>query len=213
MTRILIFVAVLFGMASSALASDLSGHVVLNSSKSYSWNGVWVGAGGGATFVNSIISVPVVDGVAVIDGLGANGWDGALMGGYDLQLGNAVFGIMIEGRMGNAKIEASYDTVAASVDVDYRFMGAVRIGIADGQVLFYGLGGWERMHVAGDGLLSGYSADFDGWTAGLGFEMQRGSGLTFGVEARYTSFWDETIESVSIEPEALTVTARVGYHF
>lgn len=208
MKKIFTTAASILALASAANASDLRGSIkdpVFTGPVSVidDWRGFGVAVGVGGTFANTEIETYG----GSIDGIGSDGVEAAASAWYYMQSGQFVFGPAIEGRIGNVETELG----SASLEVDYRLMGAFHAGIAHGNTLIYLLGGAEVANVAIDAV--NYDDDIWGWTVGGGIKHRRDGGMVIGLEARYTDFEDQDLDCLTLNPESLTATVSLGYQF
>lgn len=152
MNRLALFVsAVALLSASAAYGADLSG-MKDNSgipAATVNWSGLYAGINGGYA------------------------WDG-----YTEDASNAMFGgqLGVNVQRGNAVFGVETDLGWLNTDGDFH-LGTVRgrVGIAMGNALVYGTGGYA--------YAGGCSGCFvDGWVAGTGAEYKLGNGLSLGAE-------------------------------
>lgn len=159
---------------------------------------------------------------------------GALVG-WQFQTGNVVLGLEGDLRSGRSSVDAvqtfalvntalspaASATVARSARTRYEWSARARLGIASGNMLFYGTAG-----IAGARVRLRYASSFDipagnagsngniiafpaqgpfvvegsgsgnlvGWTGGLGIEHRLGRHVRIGLEGRYTDYGSKTVD-------------------
>lgn len=115
---------------------------------------------------------------------GVDNPDGFLYGvaaGYDLQSGNAVYGIEVEAADSTSKIEFGGATVAKTKRDLY---AGVRVGYAMGPALIYAKGGYTNARVEALGT----SANGDGFRLGAGVDYMLGANMFVRGEYRYSNY-------------------------
>lgn len=138
-----------------------------------------------ATFTGGHVSAVVGYDILDLNTAGVDNPDGVAYGvnlGYDLQRGNAVFGIEGEVAESSAELKAG-NTVVASAGRDLYVGGRVGF-VAGGNTLVYGKAGYTNARVessAGD-------ENGDGFRVGGGVETRFGQNLFGKVEYRYSNY-------------------------
>lgn len=192
-------------LSSGALASDLNGSLkdepFANVNKA-DFTGLYVGAGAGAQFATMEV------GGGAFDGIGADGWVGEGVIGYDIRRGSFVFGPRIVAGIGNVNTTVGGNDLV-NIDAYANFGG--RAGVVFNRTLLYLHGGYEIMWASSDSPAIDSALndlDLNAATIGLGLETVFGGGMTFTVEGTYVSGLDD-----AKDVEAVRTTARIGYHF
>ncbi len=174
----------------------------------YNWTGFYVGAGGGYGMFN-------VDneGIAFTGALkstnqtaGGKGWFGTVVGGFDYQFSNPIFGNpIVAGVFADAdfsdihgRLADTYEEGTAPLKQAWAWAVGGRIGIlVVPTVLSYFNGGFTQAHFTGgafanfDGAptsLSLGSQTFDGWFLGSGVEMMLFPGISIKTEYRLADY-------------------------
>jgi outer membrane immunogenic protein len=136
-----------------------------------------------------------------------DGMEYAIRAGYDMQSGNLVYGILLEGVKSNARDSVSaFSTTPAfytlTRELDYSLGARLRVGYATGPGLFYVTGGgaygkidnsFATSNTANSFTNNGNSKSF-GWSAGGGAEVKIAGGLTLGLEYLYTNYFEDDYE-------------------
>jgi outer membrane immunogenic protein len=208
-----------------------------------SWTGFYVGAHAGYGWGDAVTRDRVEDWGTDPKYVGPFNYDpeGALIGataGYNQQIGIAVFGV--EADVGHMTLDGAgyipssnplYHQDLTISDGLYGVLGG-RVGIALGQVLLYGKGGWayfdgtSSQKTTKPGFVTNETDGFSGWAYGGGVEVMLSQNLSlkaeylrldFGSEGgNQTSVTDAPIGHVYEYETDLTVdTAKIGlnYHF
>jgi hypothetical protein len=198
-----------------------------------SWTGIWAAAMAGYSMSNSDLSLdafgkgengPERLNVAKLSGLGGEGFDATLQLGGDIQVGRIVLGGWGEYSFGGTETTASVLGGAGKLKIEqgdsYGAFG--RIGMAMGDTLLYGAGGYvwtsfDGTPTVGDGQAKG-SSDFSGPAAEIGVEHRFSPNIRGKLSGRYTFFDEETVARfgggdeggrLTAEPGALAVKAGV----
>lgn len=188
-----------------AIASDLNGKSLkdeFGSVNKVDFSGVYVGIGGGAEFATMEI------GGGFFDGIGADGWVGEAVAGYDIRRGSFVLGPRIIGGIGNVNTTILGNDL---VNLDAYLNLGGRAGVAFSRTLVYLHGGYEIMWAGSDipALDKALNdLDLNAVTAGVGLETMFGNGISFTLEGTYVSGLDDA-ENI----EGVRTTARVNYRF
>jgi outer membrane immunogenic protein len=133
-----------------------------------------------------------------------NGFEFGVRAGYDRQFGSFVLGGLVEGTRADVQDAVSaFSTTPASYTMDrkLRELGAVRLrgGLAWGETLFYGTGGFATARVhqtfATTNTANSFALDKKKWASGYqfggGMEHKIRSDLSLGVEYLYTKLNDD----------------------
>jgi outer membrane immunogenic protein len=133
-----------------------------------------------------------------------NGFEFGVRAGYDKQFGALVVGGLVEGTRANIQDSVSaFSTTPASYTMErkLRELGAVRLrgGLAMGDTLFYGTGGYAmgRVHqtFATTNTANSFALDKKKWASGYqfggGMEHKIRSDLSLGIEYLYTRLKDD----------------------
>ena len=155
----------------------------------YDWSGAYVGAQVNYGTIQS-------DGLASADG------DGFLVGlraGYDLDLGRAVVGGLVQYDTGSIELGAT----GAEVEDILRVGG--RVGYDLGRALFYGAAGYTQAD-------TNVVGNMDGYFLGVGTEMFVTDSVTVGIETLYHDFGDLD-GAPGVDAEAATVGLNLNYRF
>lgn len=208
--------------ASGALAADIPMKAPVAAPVmapvAYSWTGFYIGAHAGYNWGRS--RAVDVDGYNTVVG---DAWDFRTKGfvgggqlGYNLQSGPLVFGIEADLGYLNAKGSAASpascrfaacDTVG-SLDSDFYATARGRLGLAWGQWMIYGTGGYFGLNTKTSvldtcfaapcfpGITNAADSSFrHGWTAGGGIEVTLGSGWSIKGEYLYYDVGSKTLSA------------------
>lgn len=164
-----------------AHAADLSGSAiasVLSSDKPFSgfYNGVAVG------LENHNIAVEI--GNASIDGIGTDGFTGALFLGYDVARGSLRFGPWIEAGISNTNAEASFDGFSVTLEQDYFAAAGLRAGVVRGQTLYYARAGYQ-LSTWNVNVPDAPGIDVQSWLFGIGAESQLSNNFSIRLSGDY----------------------------
>ncbi|HEY7748937.1 MAG TPA: hypothetical protein VH933_09685, partial [Aestuariivirgaceae bacterium] len=98
-------------LAGTVFAADIEPDVV---GPYYSdWSGLYIGAYAGGGAVVNEINLDLGGAGLGLDGIGGEGWLGGVMGGYNFQMNNFVFGI--QGEAGYNALETEFDLSTGGV--------------------------------------------------------------------------------------------------
>jgi outer membrane immunogenic protein len=210
-------------LAGTVFAADIEPDVV---GPYYSdWSGLYIGAYAGGGAVVNEINLDLGGAGLGLDGIGGEGWLGGVMGGYNFQMNNFVFGI--QGEAGYNALETEFDLSTGGVSIidleaQQGFVAAasLRLGmLLSPEALAYLIGGYSysKYDVDIGGLVG--SADFDetyhGWHAGFGLEGMVSSNVTLRAEYRYTSYNEENwgVDELEVAPSTHTGTLGLAWMF
>ena len=163
----------------------------------YDWSGFYAGGWVGTACIDGTVlenlTGPPATSVTYLNA--GCGFKGGIVGGYNHQIDNIVFGL--EGDWGMSD-DIVHNTQAGA---DFRFkLDSIatlraRLGYAFDDTMFYIAGGGayaqgEYNFITGPAGPNGIKADQFGWTAGLGVEHAFTDQLRFRLEETYTSLGD-----------------------
>jgi outer membrane immunogenic protein len=218
---------VLSAVGAFALAATATGAIAGGSLKDrdrpFSWSGFYVGLQGG--YVNANVDAKSGPFPGAFDQTYDYSANGGVFGGhagYNVQTGSIVFGV--EGDIEASGLQKNgVGSLGYLHRMDVLWLGSVRgrIGVASGNWLFYGTGGWAWADTTLDKATSltaapfvSYSDTRSGWTAGGGVEHAVSSGLTVRLEYRYTDYGTETHNNAGVNSqdrsELTTHAVRAG---
>ena len=196
----------------------------------YDWNGAYVGGHVGYLWGDASLSEDGANGGGDIDGV-----IGGIIGGWNFQSGNWVFGI--EGDFGWTGADGTgftdcqncdEDEVAEiyTYDMDWNAHVRGRAGITlgeDGRTLLFVAGGLAIANFkVGEQGVQGWTdgGTFTGWTIGGGANHAFSNNFIAGLEVLYDDYGSKTYEWGEIRPErykvdldAVTVRGTATYHF
>lgn len=182
------------------------GFGTMPTSFSNSWAGCYLGANiGGA---DSSTSVRRLAGTVTVRRNGSNGVVGGLHGGCNMQDSWVVLGFEGDVNWANS--------------IDYVATARARLGVAVGQMLFYGTAGWafidRDFRVAAPGFASKFGRSDTGYAAGGGVEFKIWQNVSLRGEAIYHGFNDSNVfvpgtGSVRFDHDYTVVRAGLTWHF
>jgi outer membrane immunogenic protein len=212
MRKALVLSALLASAAPAAYAADAIDAVpaapeAVEQAVPAGWDGVYLGAMGGAGWLKSELD----NGVSRTSHTETGGLLGAF-GGYNTQLSNNVV-LGVEG-------DFSYNwnrATRADTDFGTDWQGSVRAraGYAiNDSALLYGAAGWTvaRGYVDPPGADKGHKA-LNGYTLGLGVDYKFTNNMFARAEYRFNDFGSESIKGVDFNPQQHQVILGVGYKF
>lgn len=133
-----------------------------------------------------------------------DGIEFSIRGGYDMQNGNIVYGVVFEGGSSDARDSVTaYSTTPAfytfTREIDYTLGARLRVGYAAGSALFYATGGGAYAKIKNDFTTSNTANSFAnngktnslGYTAGGGAEVKIAKNLSLGLEYLYTNYSED----------------------
>ena len=145
--------------------------------RTYNWNGIYAGVHSGAAFDR-------------FDGAAKKSRNEVLFGGqlgYNMQLGNMVFGMEGDASMNGMSNSSRRRGAGTSADMRYVSTLKARAGVAFDRVLVYGTGGLAYGNLkATDGLLSKTKGKL-GYVVGAGAEYGITDNLSAKLEYNYVS--------------------------
>lgn len=133
-----------------------------------------------------------------------DGIEFAIRGGYDMQKGNIVYGVVFEGGSSDARDSVSaFSTTPAfyyfTREIDYSLGARLRVGYAARGALFYATGGgafakikneFETSNTANSFTEDGSSNSL-GYSAGGGAEVKVTKKISLGLEYLYTNYAED----------------------
>jgi outer membrane immunogenic protein len=193
-------------LATGAHAADLGAQPAYKAPAPWNWTGFYVGGTIGGVWSSSESSNDTF-GIGGATDMSATGVIGGVEGGYNYQIGHAVFGV--EGDISwsslNAAASAAPDPVSQTYSSRLNALATVRgrIGWAFDRLMVFGTGGaafanLRDQFVWNSVMSTGPGADVAGWTAGA------------GVEYALTNNWTVKAEYLHIGLPDRTVTAFTG---
>ena len=124
--------------------------------------------------------------------------------GYDMQKGNFVYGVVVEGGTSDARDSVTaFSTTPAfytlSREIDYSLGARLRLGYAAGGALFYATGGGAYAKIKNSFATSNTANSFAnngntkslGYAAGGGAEVKIAKHLSLGLEYLYTNYSED----------------------
>ena len=213
MKKFLVSAFALAAFAGPAMAADL----YTPAPAMYDWNGAYLGGHVGYLWGDASITE---------DGLGAGGGDfdgvvGGIVGGWNFQSGNWVFGI--EGDFGWTGADGTgdfNDVEFYTYDMDWNAHVRGRAGITlgeEGKTLLFIAGGLAvadfQLGYEGEGRGGTYT----GWSIGGGVNHAFSNNFIAGLEVLYDDYgsktyeWDD--ETYKVNLDAVTVRGTATYHF
>jgi outer membrane immunogenic protein len=204
------------------------------------WSGFYLGALGGHGSSNF---KPTVDPALVALGLTedlnhkADGWMAGVVGGYNFQSGNWVYGVELDASWASMKGSAVNDfniTVpgvngGAPFDLDQvqksninqLYLARARLGYSIGNVLAFVAGGAAAANVQSDFVVTAFgqsvfSSDSEyhfGYTVGAGLEYKIASNWNARIEYMYIGFNDKIHEGVGHSLDQQVVRGGITYRF
>jgi opacity protein-like surface antigen len=119
-----------------------------------------------------------------LDGIGADGFSGALYLGYDVAAGQYRFGPWIEAGISNVSAEASVDGFNITLEQDYYAAVGLRAGVVRGQTLYYGRAGYQ-LSTWNFNVPDAPGIDVQTWLVGIGAESQVNDNISVRLSADY----------------------------
>ena len=124
-----------------------------------------------------------------------------IRGGYDMQNGNIVYGVVVEGGSSDVRDSVTAFSVTPAFytftrEIDYTLGARLRAGYAAGNALFYATGGvayaeiknsFATSNTANSFANNGNSNSF-GYAAGGGAELKVAKNISLGLEYLYTNY-------------------------
>ena len=127
-----------------------------------------------------------------------------IRGGYDMQNGNIVYGVVFEGGTSDARDSVTaFSTTPAfytlTREIDYSLGARLRVGYAAGGALFYATGGGAYAKIKNSFSTSNTANSFAnngntkslGYAAGGGAEVKIAKNLSLGLEYLYTNYTED----------------------
>jgi len=188
-----------------AALSVLAMLTVLPQAHAGGWTGCYVGAQGGYAVAPHEIGIA---GLASIDGISSEGFQGGPVIGCDLEVSDRfVFGAFADYAFRSVDTDISLFGGSASVGLEDAWSVGARAGyLVTPQTLVYALVSYQRSDVndAGTGLLP---SDVDGFGGGAGIETGLAPGWSLRGEYRYVAYDGVNIGPVSIDTDEHQVRA------
>jgi outer membrane immunogenic protein len=238
MKRLIMSVAVLSGLASSAMAADMAVKArPVPVDPPYSWTGLYVGANIGYSWGNADVTANFfnnVTGVLLATGTGSfdmNGFIGGLQAGYNWQSGPFVLGIEADiqasaekGGVGffcgglicspaQTAIPIAAAPVTASINHHLDWFGTLRARAGftvTPRILAYVTGGLAYGHIETDGLLTGFNAlGVATATSFSGSSWEWGWTIGGGIEAHLGGNWTAKVEYLYMDLGSISHSAVV----
>ncbi|MGB5076477.1 MAG: outer membrane beta-barrel protein [Sphingorhabdus sp.] len=138
--------------------------------------------------------------------------------GYDVQQGNMVYGVVLEGGKSKARDSVTaFSTTPASYtftrELDYSLGARARVGYAARGALFYATGGAAYGKIDNSFSTTNGANSFTdnggtkswGWSAGGGTEVKIAKNFSLGLEYLYTNYVDDDYK-VSVGPGTAAAT-------
>lgn len=219
MKKFLVSAFALAAFAGPAMAADLAAPAPFV----YDWNGGYLGGHVGYLWGDASLSEEGARGGGDIDGV-----IGGIIGGWNFQSGDWVFGIEGDfgwtGADGTGDICCEEDEIVEiyNYDMDWNAHVRGRAGITlgeEGRTFLFVAGGLAlaKFHVSEEEF--GDGGTFTGWTVGGGVNHAFSNNFIAGLEVLYDDYGSKTYEW-GIEPEpykvdlnAITVRGTATYHF
>ncbi len=205
MKKILLASVALFGFAGAASAADLPMRSappapIVAAAPIFTWTGFYVGVNAGYGWSND--DFDAFDAADVDDD---GGFVGGAQVGYNYQIGSFVVGL--EGDIqyidfGSTRFRDA-DLVLREAGIDDWFGTArARAGVAFGQALIYGTGGFA------------FADDVGGWTVGGGVEYAFTNNLSLKVEGLYVNLEeDDAFDGLDYEADFGVIRAGLNFRF
>lgn len=200
MKRLAVYSAMLsLAFAGSAFAADLPTYQgpeaavqPTTPTKAVNWTGFYAGVQGGYAFGDASAPYGFAAGgpyTSSQDAADQTGFFGGVHAGYDYQIDKIVLGV--EGELEYSDVGGDDGGSGGDVNaLNNNWQGSLRgrVGYAVDSVLLYGTAGAAFMNATATAPSGTDSADFAGWTAGLGLEYAVSDHLSARAEYRYTNF-------------------------
>ena len=214
MKKILLASVALFGFAGAAAAADLPVRSappapVIAAAPIFTWTGFYVGVNAGYGWSNNDF-----DAVDIADEDDDGGFVGGAQVGYNYQIGSFVVGLEGDiqyadfGRDGVFNFEDEDGEILEGEFESSDWFGTVRAraGVAFGQALIYGTGGFA------------FADDATGWTVGGGLEYAFTNNLSAKIEGLYVNLendddFDFDIDGFDGETDFGIVRAGLNFRF
>jgi outer membrane immunogenic protein len=213
MKKILLSSVALLGLATGAMAADLPSRVapapVIAAAPIFTWTGFYVGVNAGYGWSDDDF-----DAVDFADDEDDGGFVGGAQIGYNYQIGSFVVGLEGDiqyadfGRDGVFNFEDEDGEILEGEFESSDWFGTVRAraGVAFGQALIYGTGGFA------------FADDATGWTVGGGLEYAFTNNLSAKIEGLYVNLendddFDFDIDGFDGETDFGVVRAGLNFRF
>ncbi len=158
----------------------------------YNWTGLYIGAQAGYGWGEDDTANTVLfdwDGEHDIDG-----WTGGILGGYNYQNGQWVFGFELDAELSNVEGDDPTWSFGENINAKITSQGSARgrVGYAYDRALLYVTGGLAFANIDTkytDGAsLDSYDQTRSGWTLGAGVEYAFAPNWTGRIDYRYVDF-------------------------
>jgi outer membrane immunogenic protein len=183
---------------STVRAQDLYAH---------DWTGLYAGIYAGP-------GVVATSGDAGIELSNVTGMLGGIAAGYQLQVGNFVFGI--DGDIGLTNVTGLFsgdDATAGTVHLDALGSLRARAGFSFAQVQLYGTAGLGAGHLTDDAAADTQSGWQLGWTAGAGIAYAITDGISVDAHYLHTALGPGALATGGPEYSATADTIAAGINF
>lgn len=182
------------------------------------WTGAYVGLTAGYSFANTEFDV---GGLFTFDGLGADGLQGGIIGGFNWQVSpRFVVGVEADASISDVTTAITLGGLGnAELTSDWNWAVRGRAGVLiTPETLFYLSGGWAWAHSELSGVPLLFDETFSGPQLGVGIESMLTPNVLVRLEYLHTFFNDETLFAgigggLSVEPSAGTARLGVVYKF
>lgn len=171
------------------------------------WTGFYVGGSAGYTFANTELSA----GGTTLDGIGSDGFNGCLLGGFRKDLGGVVAGVEGRGCLSNIETEIRSGSSSVGIEAVSAYAGYFTIGAPIGSSLVSAAGGWKVTQIEGNGF--SFEDEISGFSGGIIIDTKLGRGFNLGLEALYDAYGEKTFGGVTLDPSALNVGLRLTTQF
>ena len=207
MKKILLASVALFGFAGAAAAADLPMRAappapIIAAAPIFTWTGFYVGVNAGYGWSNDDF-----DAIDLADDEDDGGFIGGAQVGYNYQIGSFVVGLEGDiqyadfGRDGAFDVDGDGDEDGVFESSDWFGTVRARAGVAFGQALIYGTGGFA------------FADDATGWTAGGGVEYAFTNNLSLKVEGLYVSLDADNNNDFDFDNDVDFGVVRAGLNF
>ena len=199
-------------LSGSALADGMTRSGACCDAARPSWNGFYVGVGGGA---GSVVHDLSLGGFASLDGLGGEGVFGTVVVGYDRMLSsNIVGGIFADYDFAsNVSTDFSLGPFSTAIEQKNTWSIGARLGmLTSPSTLWYGTVGYSHTEFELKGI-NFPLPDFQGYFVGAGVESQLQGPWSLRAEYRFTQYDSEEIIPGFLTAEPSTHAARVTLNY
>ncbi|MDB5552694.1 MAG: porin family protein [Rhizobium sp.] len=214
MIRTILVSALLAGSATVAMAADAVEQVptapeaVVEEAQVYSWDGAYLGAYGGASWLRGRLD----DGV---NESSRNSMGGTLGGfaGWNKQLDNNIV-LGIEGDFGYDWNNKKFDN-GVEAGTDWGGSARARVGYAFDNALIFGTGGWTAANGYVDPAGGNNSKEkvLQGYTLGAGVDYKFTDNMFARAEYRFNDFGEEKIGGTKVDFQQHKALLGLGFKF